>query len=127
LILVDRNQDWTKTREKAVSILKKRRLQMVAVEIVMDRPVYQAGRKGISTGLLEGLQKDNRAMATESIASSQNHDSSGTLGCFLNLKHPSSDKWRTFALTCWHVVVPPLVGLSHGDKKRKYLLYFETW
>ncbi|KAJ6178250.1 hypothetical protein N7519_008711 [Penicillium mononematosum] len=118
LILVDRSQDWTETREKVVSILKKRRLQMLAVEIVMDRPVYQAGRKGISTGLLEGLLKnDGRTMATESIASSRNHDSSGTLGCFLNLKHPSSDEWRTFALTCWHVVVPPFAGLSQRDKE----------
>ncbi|KAJ5578129.1 uncharacterized protein N7459_007093 [Penicillium hispanicum] len=118
LILVDRSQDWTQTRENVVSILKKRRLQMLAVEIVMDRPVYQAGRKGISTGLLEGLLKnDGQTMATESIASSRNHDSSGTLGCFLNLKNPSSDEWRTFALTCWHVVVPPFDGLSHGDKK----------
>ncbi|KAJ6146721.1 hypothetical protein N7497_008703 [Penicillium chrysogenum] len=118
LILVDRNQDWTETREKVVSILKKWRLQMLAVEIVMDRPVYQAGRKGISTGLVEGLlTNDSRTMATESIASSRNRDSSGTLGCFLSLKHPSSDEWRTFALTCWHVVVPPFAGLSDGDKK----------
>lgn len=121
LIVVDRSQDWTETREKVVSILKKRHLHMLAVEIVMDRPVYQAGSEGISTGLLEGLLKnDGRTMATESIASSRNHDSSGTLGCFLKLKHPSSDEWRTFALTCWHVVVPPFAGLSHGDKKRKY-------
>jgi hypothetical protein len=34
--------------------------------IVMDRPVYQAGRKGISTGLVEGLlTNDSRTMATE--------------------------------------------------------------
>ncbi|KAJ5251625.1 hypothetical protein N7489_002035 [Penicillium chrysogenum] len=118
LILVDRNQDWTETREKVVSILKKWRLQMLAVEIVMDRLVYQAGRKGISTGLVEGLlTNDSRTMATESNASSRNHDSSDTLGCFLSLKHPSSDEWRTFALTCWHVVVPPFAGLSDGDKK----------
>ncbi|OQE20849.1 hypothetical protein PENFLA_c015G07408 [Penicillium flavigenum] len=118
LILVDRSQDWTETREKVVAILKKRRLQMLAVEIVMDRPVYQAGRKGISTGLLEGLLKnDGRTMATESIASSRNHDSSGTLGCFLNLKHPSADEWRTFALTCWHVVAPPFAGLSQRDRE----------
>ncbi|KAJ9486013.1 hypothetical protein VN97_g7340 [Penicillium thymicola] len=118
LILVDRNQDWTETREKVVSILKKRRLQMLAVEIVMDRPVYQAGRKGISTGLVEGLlRNDSRTMATEPIVSSRNHDSSGTLGCFLSLKLPSSDEWRTFALTCWRVVVPPFAGLSDGNKK----------
>ncbi|KAJ5360905.1 hypothetical protein N7517_010096 [Penicillium concentricum] len=119
LILVDRNQDWTEAREKVVSILKTRRLQMVAVEIVMDRPVYQAPRRceGISTGLLEGFRKnDGRTMATQSIASSQNHDGSGTLGCFVKLKHPSSDQWETFALTCWHMVVPPLADLSHRDK-----------
>jgi hypothetical protein len=59
LILVDRNQDWTETREKVVSILKKWRLQMLAVEIVMDRPVYQADHKGISTGLVEGLLRND--------------------------------------------------------------------
>ncbi|KAJ5530813.1 hypothetical protein N7527_004206 [Penicillium freii] len=123
LILVERSQDWTETREKVISILKKPRLQMLAVEIVMDSPVYQAGvyqagRKGISTGLLEGLLKNySRTMATESITSSHNHNSSGTLGCFLNLKYPSSDEWRTFALTCWHMVVLPSAGLSHEDKK----------
>ncbi|KAJ6136438.1 hypothetical protein N7512_001598 [Penicillium capsulatum] len=116
--MVDRSQDWTETREKVVSILKERRLQMLAVEIVMDRPVYQTGHKGISAGLLEGLLKnDGGTMATESTASSRSLDSSGTLGCFLNLKHPSSDEWRTFALTCWHVVLPPFAGLSDGDKK----------
>ncbi|KAJ5967658.1 hypothetical protein N7501_003906 [Penicillium viridicatum] len=56
-------------------------------------------------------------MPTESITSSQNHNSSGTLECFLSLDDPSSDEWRTFALTCWHMVVPPFAGLSHEDKK----------
>ena len=101
---------------------------MLAVEIVMDRLVYQAGRKGISIGLVEGLLgNDSRTMATESIASSRNYDSSSTLGCFLSLKYPSSDEWRTFALTCWYVVVPLFAGLSDGDKKRKYLLICEPW
>ncbi|KAJ5262241.1 hypothetical protein N7524_007546 [Penicillium chrysogenum] len=59
LILVDRNEDWTETREKVVSILKKWHLQMLAVEIVMDRPVYQADHKGISTGLVEGLLRND--------------------------------------------------------------------
>ncbi|CAP79775.1 hypothetical protein PCH_Pc12g01480 [Penicillium rubens Wisconsin 54-1255] len=36
------NADWTETQKKVVSILKKWRLQMLAVDIVMDRPVYQA-------------------------------------------------------------------------------------
>ncbi|KAJ6190529.1 hypothetical protein N7519_000550 [Penicillium mononematosum] len=82
------------------------------------RVAETAGRKGISTGLPEGLLKnDSRTMATESSVSSRSHDSSGTLGCFLNLKRPSSDEWRTFALTCSHVVVPPSAGLSHEDKK----------
>lgn len=121
LILVDRIQDWTETREKVVSILKKRHLQMLAVQIIMDRPVYHA-RGEMSMGLLKGLlENDGRTMATESIASSRNHESSGTLGCFLNLKRPSSDEWKTFALTCWHVVVPPFAGLSYGDRKRTYL------
>ncbi|KAJ5171849.1 hypothetical protein N7492_004442 [Penicillium capsulatum] len=125
LIMVDRSQDWTETREKVVSILKERRLQMLAVEIVMDRPVYQTGHKGISAGLLEGLLKnDGGTMATESTASSRSLDSSGTLGCFLNLKHPSSDEWRTFALTCWHVVLPPFAGLSDEKDYRPWRKQF---
>ncbi|KAJ5261428.1 hypothetical protein N7478_012023 [Penicillium angulare] len=117
LIVVDRSQDWRETREKVVSILKRWHLQMLAVEIVKDRRVYQA-RTGISTGLLEGILKNNgQTMATESIASSQIKDGIGTLGCFLDLKSPKSDDWRTFALTCWHVVVPPFDGLSPTDKE----------
>ncbi|KAJ5719687.1 hypothetical protein N7493_007265 [Penicillium malachiteum] len=118
LILVDRKKDWTVTREKVISILKSRRLQMLAVEIVKDRPVTRGYREGISPGLLKGfMEKKDRTMAGDSIASSQNHYGSGTLGCFLKLRSPSSDDWRTFALTCWHVVVPSYAGLSDDDQK----------
>ncbi|KAJ5115902.1 hypothetical protein N7456_000250 [Penicillium angulare] len=101
LIIVNRKKDWTATCEKVISILKRRRLQMPAVEIV-------------KIGFLEA---NDRTMAGDSIASSRNHYGSGTLGCFLKLRSPSSDDWRTFALTCWHVVVPPFVSLSNDDQK----------
>ncbi|KAJ5720925.1 uncharacterized protein N7483_008859 [Penicillium malachiteum] len=118
LILVDRNKDWTSTREKVISILKRWRFQMLAVEIVKDKPVRQITREGISVGLLGGLiNNDGRTMATESIASSRNHNYSGTLGCFLELQNPYDGQWKIFGLTCWHVVVPPFADHPNDDKK----------
>ncbi|KOS39044.1 hypothetical protein ACN38_g10130 [Penicillium nordicum] len=109
---------WLQCARELRGVLISNDLASCSVKIVDPMVFTPAGRKGISIGLVEGLLgNDSRTMATESIASSRNYDSSSTLGCFLSLKYPSSDEWRTFALTCWYVVVPLFAGLSDGDKK----------
>lgn len=105
---------WKGTRETIVNILNRFNLQTVAVEIIKGeviRSVY------FSCDVVRGP-----AMLGQSLAPSGNDKSSGTLGGFIQLKSPTTGQWRTYALTCFHCVLPEDAHLPANVASREYLL-----
>jgi len=107
IVNIDSQRKWRNTREIITKILDMWTLPLVAVEIIKDRrsslkdPVEPEAKTGFNTELLTG-----RAMAGGPIAHSSNDQGSGTLGGFIELQGPSTQKWTCFALTCFHVINP---------------------
>jgi hypothetical protein len=93
---------WKPFREQIIDILERYGLNMVAVEFAKDEILRRgsATSKGIDRELLQGP-----AMIGQSIASHSDHESSGSLGGFIQLQFKGD--WHEFALTCFHCVIPP--------------------
>lgn len=109
--------DWTNARDEIATLLEEAGFGYIAVEI---------GRGVISNG----ADKDSRilpdhayrleARPGSSIGPRRSTKSAGTFGCFVRLRFPKSDKWKTMGLTCHHVVLP---SISIHPKVKEWEIY----
>ncbi|KAL3469335.1 hypothetical protein BJX99DRAFT_265276 [Aspergillus californicus] len=117
LVIVDpkSTREWKPTRELVVDILRQSNLPMVAVLVIKDniRPLTITSVAGNMTPELFS----GPAMIGHSIGPATPDGGSGTLGCFIELEEPKEGKWHTFALTCFHCVVPPTEQRAKLDTK----------
>lgn len=109
--------DWTNIRDEIATLLEEAGLGYIAVEI---------GR-GV---VFNGADKDSRilpdyaytleARPGSSIGPRHSTKSAGTFGCFVRLRFPKSDNWKTMGLTCHHVVLP---SISIPPKVKEWEIY----
>ena len=69
-----------------------------------------------STGLADFQVFERPALIGQSISAAYNKVSSGTLGGFLGLRREGSSHWKTVAISCWHVLLPPDEDVRFSDK-----------
>lgn len=108
---------WTNVRDEIATLLEEAECGYIAVEI---------GR-GV---VFNGADKDSRILTDHaytlearpgsSIGPRRSTKSAGTFGCFVRLRFPESDNWKTMGLTCHHVVLP---SISIHPKAKEWEIY----
>lgn len=101
----DSSRDWKSVRDKIVDFLDSENLSDVAVEILRSY-IW----RGVDVDLTSVVLPDNswkiRAQLGMSIGPHGSEYSASTLGGFLELLNPVTNKWSPFGVTCYHCIEP---------------------
>lgn len=123
-IEVASESDWTKVRDEIAKLLEEAGFGHVAVEIGRG-VIFPYADKDARILPDNGYTLEVRPGG--SIGPRGSTKSAGTFGCYVRLRFPKSDNWKTMALTCHHVVIPSnsshprakeweLSGITPGDE-----------
>lgn len=110
------SKEIAKARRGLEGLLKSLRLSSVKI-LFLKGAVIRAGPG--STGLLDPLLWSRRALMGQSMAFTGNTEVCGTMGGVFQIKLKGSTEWKTVAMTCFHVVIPPV--------RKQYEHVLEYW
>ena len=113
--------DGTQVREQTVEVLEAYQFENTAIEIGRGS-IYRSAQK--DTRSLPNDAYLTEARMGTSIGPRGSLPSAGTFGGYVRIRSFDADDWKTFGLTCHHVVLPDSINHPMNDKFNKHGIHF---